>query len=106
MAAVVGCFSLVKQLVKTGAVSMPATARWAGRSAYGHGGGVAQRTALSNNLGTLMMLENTIEWSPIVMMNRNARRPKAANRGKRPVCHHNRKKRKGRVTVKNGRIVR
>ena len=106
MAAVVGCFSLAKQLAKTRAVATPVAARWMGRSAFSREVGIAHNNALSNNLGMLVMLANTIEWSPIVMMNRNARKPKAANRGKRPVSHHNRKKRKGRVSVKNGRIVR
>jgi len=51
------------------------------------------------------LLAGGLQGFPVWMMNRNNRTPKAANRGARPVCHHNRKKRKGRVRVKNGRIV-
>jgi hypothetical protein len=107
MAAVAGCFTFAKQLARSSAVAQTATSRWAGRSACSFVGGRGQQGGIfSGNTGGLMVLADSVEWSPIVMMNRNGRKPKAANRGKRPVCHHNRKKRKGRVSVKNGRIVR
>ena len=39
-------------------------------------------------------------------MNRNARKPKRANGGNRPCSSVNRRKRRGRVKVKNGKLQR
>jgi hypothetical protein len=45
-------------------------------------------------------------FPPIMHMNRNARKPKRANGGNRPCSSVNRRKRRGRVKVKNGKLQR
>ena len=49
---------------------------------------------------------SALMFPPFMQMNRNARKPKRANGGNRPCSSVNRRKRRGRVKVKNGKLQR
>ena len=49
---------------------------------------------------------NSSNQQQVRHMNRNARKPKRANGGNRPCSSVNRRKRRGRVKVKNGKLQR
>ena len=53
-----------------------------------------------------MTASSFLMFPPIMQMNRNARKPKKANGGNRPCSSVNRRKRRGRVKVKNGKLQR
>ena len=53
-----------------------------------------------------MTASSFLMFPPIMHMNRNARKPKRANGGNRPCSSVNRRKRRGRVKVKNGKLQR
>ena len=63
-------------------------------------------TTNSASISGVMNKFNSMLFPSIMQMNRNARKPKRANGGNRPCSSVNRRKRRGRIKVKNGKIVR
>ncbi len=66
------------------------------------GNGLYPVSSLFSMVATTTMLA----LPPIMQMNRNARKPKKANGGSRPCSSVNRRKRRGRLKVRNGKIQR
>ena len=59
-----------------------------------------------SSLFSMMATTSMLAFPPILQMNRNARKPKKANGGSRPCSSVNRRKRRGRLKVRNGKIQR
>lgn len=61
---------------------------------------------LISSLFSMVATTTMLALPPVLQMNRNARKPKKANRGSRPCSSVNRRKRRGRLKVRNGKIQR
>ena len=59
-----------------------------------------------SSLFSMMATTSMLAFPPILQMNRNARKPKKANGGSRPCSSVNRRKRRGRLKGRNGKIQR